>query len=105
MMTDRGHLTLNVNVRVEAREGHWAAVVEQFPVTVYGDSQSKAEERAIEALALLLSHHAESAAELSKYLTMRGVAHFVESTPTVPGAFRPHVVAQSQRRVTVPVGV
>ena len=105
MRSSENRLTLDVNVRVEVREGHWAALVEQFPITVYGDSQLNAENRAIEALMLLLSQHAQSAETISTYLTARGVSHFVSAAPVMGGTFRPHIVAQSQRRVTVPVGV
>lgn len=105
MRSSENRLTLDVNVRVEAREGHWAAAVEQFPITVYGDSQSSAENRAVEALMLLLSHHAQSGETLSTYLTARGVSHFMTATPVMGERFRPQVVAQSQRRLTVPVGV
>jgi hypothetical protein len=105
MGTSENRLTLEVNVRVEAREGHWAATMERFPITVYGDSQLAAEGRVLEALQLLLLRHAHSAESLSKYLTARGVSHVVEATPIAGVNPRPYVVAQSHRRVTVPVGV
>ena len=88
MMGGGSHLTLEVNVRVEAREGHWAAILEQFPITVYGDSEQAAEQRALDALTLLLSRHAESAATLANYLTTRGVAH-VSDTQLIGGGGLP----------------
>lgn len=105
MTMNRGRLTLDVNVRVEAREGHWAAAVEQFPIMVYGDSQLNAENRAMEALTLLLSHHAESSQTMSAYLTMRGVSHLIHTEVETSPRTRPNIVAQSQRRLSVPVGV
>jgi hypothetical protein len=99
MVADSGHLTLEVNVRVEAREGHWAATVEQFPVTVYGDSQQAAENRALEALTMLLGRHMESPEVLSNYLSARGVLHFIE--PAHLGG----AVQSYRRKLRVPVGV
>ena len=66
---------MDVNVRVEAREGHSAALVEQFPITVYGDSQALAEERAVEAVMILQSGHSDTAENLGNYLTDCGMSH------------------------------
>lgn len=75
MRRGENRLTLEVNVRAEARKGHWAAIMERFPIIVYGDSQVTAEHRALEALQLLLYRHAESVETMSDYLTARGVSH------------------------------
>jgi len=105
MMGSEGRLTLDVNVRVEAREGHWAASMEQFPIMVYGDSPQSAEHRALDALMMMLTKYAGSASTLSEYLTARGVSHVTIATPVIDSGFRPYVVAQSHHRVSVPVGV
>lgn len=68
-------LAMRVSILTEHRNDHWFAKIENCPVAVYADSEKEAQQRAIEAFKLLLSHKANQ----ETYLDTKGIPHWLES--------------------------
>ena len=61
----------------EEREGHWAALMGKFRITVYGDSEEAVYKRAQDMLDFIVSRFltAYGPADLCAYLDKRGVEY------------------------------
>lgn len=68
--------TVEISV-TEEDDGYFVAVTDPFHLTVYADTEEKAEQRASEAIDLLLDRHTETPQAFTDYLNKRGVKHFV----------------------------
>jgi len=80
-MAGRNVLSLEVRVRVEEREGYYAAPTVPFAITVYGNTEDEAERRALEATEILLRRHSKTTVALSAYLNKMDIKHVVSSEP------------------------
>lgn len=88
-------LSFDVEVKVEEREGYFAASTNPFAITAYDDTEGKAEERAVQAVTLLLGKYSSTTEELSNYLNRMGVKHTVR-TEELPE--RRHTIVRECRR-------
>ena len=79
-------LAMTVSVLTQDRGDYWLAKVENCPIAVYADSEQAAQQRAIDALKLLLRHKTDQ----EGYLTSKGIPHWEES--------------ESMHQVTIPRG-
>jgi predicted RNase H-like HicB family nuclease len=98
-------LRFDLEATIEERDGYFAAFTEPFAVTVYGDTELQVEERAKEAVLLLLRRHSTRPKELSEYLGRLGIKHLLETTQMETKQHHPIVRECKQEvRVEVPAG-
>lgn len=71
--------SFDLGIKVEERNGYYAAITSPFALTAYGDTEEQAEKRAVGAVDLLLDHRAKKAGELNEYLNHRGVKFSVST--------------------------
>ena len=80
-----------VRVEVEAfvreRFDGWAATTTPFKITMYGDTQASARDRAFDAVRELLSRQDDASA----YLKRRGVEHDVTEIQSLPSGTSPRI--------------
>ena len=84
--------SFDLGIKVEERNGYYAAMTSPFALTAYGDTEEQAEKRAVHAVDLLLDHRAKKVGELGEYLNHRGVK-FSVSTKVI----RPNLVVKECR--------
>lgn len=60
-------------LKTEQREGYFATRTTPFGITTYGDTCEKAEQRAIQAVSLLLDRYKATPKTMSDFLNHRGV--------------------------------
>ena len=103
-MSLRGKMTLmfDMHVRVEEREGYFAASTRPFAITAYGNSEDKAERRAVEAVLLLLKKYSKTPDDMSAYLNRMGVKHIMY--PEEALGRRHAITRESTKEVRLPVG-
>jgi len=101
----RGFLRFDIQVTVEEREGYFAAFTQPFAITTYGDTQQKAEERALRAVLLLAGRHSKTPGELSEYLNRFDIKHLLATKKVGTKKHHP-VVRESKQEVQfrVPAG-
>ena len=75
MSSEYGTLTMKVRVLTQDRGDHWCAKVANCPIAVYADSEKAAQQRAIEALKLLLQRQTDQEA----YLYNKRIPYWEES--------------------------
>ncbi|MFC1916583.1 hypothetical protein ACFLX1_00395 [Chloroflexota bacterium] len=84
--------TFNLEIKVEGRDGYYAAITNPFALTAYGDTEEQAEKRAVCAVDLLLDNRVQKAGELDKYLKHRNVKYSVSTE-----VMRPNLVVKECR--------
>ena len=82
--------SFDLDIKVEERDGYYAAVTSPFALTAYGDTEEQAEKRVLRAVDLLLEQRAKKVGELDKYLNHRGVKFSVSNE-----AIRPNLVVRN----------
>ncbi len=104
MSRTRATLSFYINVRVEEREGYFAASTKPFAITVYGDTEGEAEERALEAVNLLLAKYSKSVKVMDSYLNRMDIKHTVYNEEAVER--RNFITRESRQemRLEVPAG-
>ena len=70
----------NAQITLEQRESYWAAYIEPFAMTAYGQTREEAERRAEEGLDFCV----RNSPDLRKYLDFHGVPHFVTEDDSGP---------------------
>ena len=95
MVTKRAGLSFDVEVTTEQRNGYFASRTKPFAVTVYAQTENEAEERAMQAIILLLRQHMKTRGELSDYLNQKNVKHVLHSEAALQ---RPSPVIRTSRR-------
>ena len=73
-------LSFQMDIKVEQREGYWAARTDPLAITVYGKTESSALARARKAVDMLLADVIERGA-LKEFLQKRQVHHFIGDEP------------------------
>lgn len=92
-------LSFSVDVRVEEREGYFAATTTPFAITTYGKTDEEAEKRALKAINLSLDRHSKSLDELSNYLNHLSVQHSVHVQGSME--FRRPIVRECRREMHI----
>ena len=77
-------ISFNATVFLEKREDRWAAYVEPFAMTVYGNTREEAENRLKESVEFAVQH----SPDLRGYLDSHGVPNCV--TEDEPSSFVPY---------------
>ena len=74
-MTSKKMVTIHFTAQVtsQQRENYWAAYVEPFAMTAYGETREDAERRLKEGVDFFM----KNAPDLRKYLDSHGVPHYV----------------------------
>ena len=105
MSRKKAELKFTLEVETEERKDYFAARTKPFAITAYGNTEGEAEERAVQAVDLLVKTHVKTLNELHNFLTHRGVKHVVQRDLGSVGYY-PTVVRSSTREmgVEVPVG-
>ena len=79
-------VTVSVDLIIEERGDHWAGVLEQLGITVYGDSEKAAMDRVGQMLDFVAGafqkHH--TLEDFRAYLDAHGVQHSVTTPSTAP---------------------
>ncbi len=96
-------LSFYVDVVVEERENYFAATTKPFAITVYGNSEEEAEEKALKAVGLLLEGYSKPLKKLGDYLSRMGVKHAIAEG----GALRRHrpIVRECRREMRLEAAV
>ena len=81
-MTPKKTVTIHFNAQVvlQEREDYWAAHIEPFGMTAYGDTREDAERRAEEGIDFCI----RNSPDLRKYLDYHGVPHYVAEDEVGP---------------------
>ncbi len=66
-------VSFNAEVSLEMRDDHWAAYVEPFGITVYGDTKTETESRLNQGIEFFLKY----APNIRKYLDSHGIPHYI----------------------------
>lgn len=106
MATRKTILKFDMELETEERKGYFAARTKPFAITAYGDTEGAAEERAVQAVLLLVRQYVKTPSKLSDFLTNRGVKHVVHEEVKETER-HPPIIRSSKRemRVEVPAGV
>lgn len=102
MATRKIILKFDMELETEQREGYFATRAMPFAITAYGDTDEKAEQRAIQAAFLLLDQYSATPSKMSDFLNHRGVKHVIHEE--VKGVRqRPPVVRSCRKEMRVEV--
>lgn len=99
-------LELGVNVKVQQREGYFAARTEPFAVTAYGKTEEEAEDRAFQSVLSLLMQYVKTPQEMSDYLNKRRAKHAIyeEAEQTPPRQWQIIRECKRELKMEVPAG-
>ena len=83
-------ITLSVDLVVKERDDHWVGILEQLGVTVYGDSEKAAMDRAGQMLDFIVDTFQKhyTLGDFRDYLDAHGVQHSVITPSTAPAERR-----------------
>jgi len=102
--TEMHTVEFDLSIKTEQCEEYYAAKTNPFAITVYGDSEEEAEERALQAVGLLLKKYSSTSNEMHDFLNHRGVKHIL-SIEERTGQQRPLVrECKHEMRLEVPAG-
>lgn len=76
MAKAKGVLAFDLRISVEGRDGYFAAITKPFAITTYGDTAERAEQRALQAVELLLNSKTDKEKAID-FLNKRGVKHII----------------------------
>ena len=91
MSSQAVNIKLSLDVSLENRGDHWAALIEQTGVTVYADSEQAAIKRADEMIGFMAScfQKHSTLSNFRQYLDKRGIQHSVETANTPSSGYAP----------------
>ncbi len=81
-MNGRQEVTISFSAAAsfEQREDRWAAYIEPFGMTVYGQTREDAEARLLESVDFALKHFPD----IRKYLDSHGIPHYITEDDGAP---------------------